>query len=372
MSEHGVAAAPSGSLFSHLTIRQIQVTAAAFATTLATAYLHFADVAHTLTFIVGGVALVFLATIVSIGSEALSEQLSPAATGIVQSALGNLPELFVAIFALRAGLIEVVQAAIVGSILGNGLLVLGFAFFLGGLKNGTQWFPAEGPRMNAILLLLAIFALIIPTISYEWNTPAKTHAESFSIACAIVLLIVFVMSMIYSLVGVQTRQAAGETHEGVGVLNWPPVLTFAMLGLGGLGAAFVSDWFVAALEPATKSLGLSQTFTGLVIVAIAGNGVEHVVGVQFAIRNKADYAVNIITQSSLQVALALAPLLVLLSYVVGAPIHLTLVLPPMLVAVLFLSAIISAIIVYDGESTWLEGAILIGLYGIVAAAFWWG
>jgi len=186
------------------------------------------------------------------------------------------------------------------------------------------------------------------------------------------LLLVFVLSMIYSLVGVQTHEAAGETHEGVGVLNWPPILTALMLGIGGLGAAFVSDWFVAALEPATKSLGLSQAFTGRVIVAIAGNGVEHVVGVQFAIKNKADYAVNIITQSSLQVALALAPLLVLLSYVVGAPIHLTLVLPQMLVAVLFLSAIISAIIVYDGESTWLEGAILIGLYGIVAAAFWWG
>jgi Ca2+:H+ antiporter len=372
LTGHEISAAPFGSMLSHLSTRQIQVTAAALVASVVTAALHFADVDHTLTFIVGGVALVFLATIVSIASEALSESLSPAATGIVQSALGNLPELFVAIFALRAGLIEVVQAAIVGSILGNGLLVLGFAFFLGGLKNGRQWFPAEGPRMNAILLLLAIFALIIPTISYEWNTPAKTHSEPFSVACAIVLLLVFVMSMIYSLVGVQTHEAAGETHEGVGVLNWPPVLTAGMLGLGGLGAAFVSDWFVAALEPATKSLGLSQAFTGLVIVAIAGNGVEHVVGVQFAIKNKADYAVNIITQSSLQVALALAPLLVLLSYVVGAPIHLTLVLPPMLVAVLFLSAIISAIIVYDGESTWLEGAILIGLYGIVAAAFWWG
>lgn len=364
-------AAPSGSLFSHLSARQIQVAIAAVIATIATGILHFDDVDYTLTFIVGAVALVFLASLVSIGSEALSEHLSPSATGIVQSSLGNLPELFVAIFALRAGLVGVVQAAIVGSVLSNALLVLGFAFLLGGLKNGTQHFPAEEPRMNAILLLLAIFALVIPTMSYQWDTPAKTHSGAFSVACAIVLLIVFVLSMVYSLMG-PSRDVAPDSHSGADMLNWPPMLTALMLGIGGLGAAFVSDWFVAALEPATKSLGLSQAFTGLVIVAIAGNGVEHVVGVQFAIKNKADYAVNIITQSSLQVALALAPLLVLLSFVIGAPIHLTLVLPQMLVAVLFLSAVIVAVIVYDGESTWLEGAILIGLYGIIASAFWWG
>jgi Ca2+:H+ antiporter len=366
-----IAVAP-GSFFSHLSARQIQVAIASIIATIVTGFLHFADVNYTLTFIVGAVALVFLASLVSIGSEALSEHLSPSATGIVQSSLGNLPELFVAIFALRAGLVGVVQAAIVGSVLSNALLVLGFAFLLGGLKNGVQHFPAEEPRMNAILLLLAIFALVIPTMTYQWNTPAKAHSGAFSVACAVVLLLVFVLSMVYSLMGKPSSDVAPDSHAGVGVLNWPPMLTGIMLGVGGLGAAFVSDWFVAALKPATESLGLSETFTGLVIVAIAGNGVEHVVGVQFAIRNKADYAVNIFTQSSLQVALALAPLLVLLSFVIGAPVHLTLVLPQLLVAVLFLSAVIVAVIVYDGESTWLEGAILIGLYGIIAAAFWWG
>jgi Ca2+:H+ antiporter len=365
-------AIPAGSLFSHLSMRQIQISIAAVIFSIVTGVMHFANTDDTVTFIAGGIALVFLATLVSMGSEALSEHMSPAATGLVQSGLGNLPELFVAIFALRAGLVNVVQAAIVGSILGNGLLVLGFAFLLGGLKNGTQYFPAEGPRMNAILLLLAIFALMIPTMAFEWNTPAKTHSSAFSVACAAVLLIVFALSVVYSLVGKSNVMPGGSSHPEVGELNWPPMLTALMLGAGGIGAAFISEWFVDALAPATKSLGLSEAFTGLVIVAIAGNGVEHVVGVQFAIKNKADYAVNIITQSSLQVALALAPLLVLLSFVVGAPVHLTLVLPPLLVAVLFMSAVIGAVIVYDGESTWLEGAILIGLYGIVASAFWWG
>jgi len=363
---------PPGSLFSHLTARQIHISMAGIIASLLTGVMHFADSNYTATFIVGGIALVFLATLVSMGSEALSESLSPSATGIVQSALGNLPELFVAIFALRAGLVNVVQAAIVGSILGNGLLVLGFAFLLGGWKNGTQYFPAEGPRMNAILLLLAIFALMIPTMAFEWNTPAKAHSGAFSVACAIVLLVIFALSVAYSLLGNSSAIPAGGSHPAVGDLNWPPMLTAVMLGVGGIGAAFVSEWFVRALVPATRALGLSEAFTGLVIVAIAGNGVEHVVGVQFAIKNKADYAVNIITQSSLQVALAIAPLLVLLSFVVGAPVHLTLVLPPLLVAVLFMSAVIGAVIIYDGESTWLEGAILIGLYGIVAAAFWWG
>jgi Ca2+:H+ antiporter len=144
-----------------------------------------------------------------------------------------------------------------------------------------------------------------------------------------------------------------------------------LLAVAGVGAAFVSDWFVAALDPAIKALGISQAFAGLVIVAIAGNAVENVVGIQLAMQNKSDYAVSVILNSSLQVALALTPVLVLLSFVVGST-PLTLVLPPLLVVALFLAAILSAVIVFDGESNWLEGMALIGLYGIVAASFWWG
>jgi Ca2+:H+ antiporter len=145
----------------------------------------------------------------------------------------------------------------------------------------------------------------------------------------------------------------------------------AVLVGAGVGAAFVSDWFVAALEPAIKVLNLSQAFTGLVIVAIAGNAVENVVGIQLAAANKADYAISVILNSSLQVALALTPALVLLSYFVGGA-QLTLVLPPLLVVALGLATALGAIIVYDGESIWLEGVALIGLYGMIAASFWWG
>ena len=138
-----------------------------------------------------------------------------------------------------------------------------------------------------------------------------------------------------------------------------------------MGAAFVSDWFVAALTPAMAALHLSQAFTGLVVVALAGNAVENVVGVQLAAANKPDYALSVILNSSLQVALGLTPVLVLLSLFLGGA-HLTLVLPALLVVALGLAAVLSAAIVYDGESTWLEGSALIGLYGIVAASFWWG
>ena len=148
-------------------------------------------------------------------------------------------------------------------------------------------------------------------------------------------------------------------------------LAIGLLAAAGVGAAFVSDWFVEALKPAMATLGLSEAFVGLVIVAIAGNAVENVVGVQMALRNKSDLAISLILNSSLQVALALTPALVIISQFLS-PDHLSLVLPPLLIGALALASILGALIVYDGESTWLEGLALIGLYIIVAAAFWWG
>ncbi|MGI8475230.1 MAG: calcium/proton exchanger [Thermomicrobiales bacterium] len=337
---------------------------------VAAGVLHYAGANDVVVFIVAAAALALLATVVGLGTEALSERMSAGATGIMQSALGNLPELFVSIFALRAGLVTVVQASIVGSILGNSLLVLGLAFFLGGWKHGVQKFGAEAPRMISTLLMLAVAALIIPTLVHEFHTPGEPHAEALSVACAVVLLLVFVGSLVVSLRnGGDSPDPPVEHHGGT---PWPTSLAIGLLLIGGVGAALVSEWFVAALEPATKTLGISEAFTGLVVVAIAGHAVENVVGVQLAMKNKSDYAVSVILNSSLQIALAVAPILVLLSFVVGAPHHLTLVLPPLMVVALFLAAIISVLVVVDGESTWLEGAILIGLYGIIAASFWWG
>jgi Ca2+:H+ antiporter len=216
-------------------------------------------------------------------------------------------------------------------------------------------------------MLLAVAALLVPTLANYIHTPAGAHADALSLACALILLIVFIASIPVSLSSDPTAQAGGESH---GVL-WPLWLSAAVLTVAGVGSALVSDWFVEALRPAIAALHISEAFTGLVIVAIAGNAVENVVGIQLAVRNKTDYAISVILNSSLQVALALTPVLVLLSFVIGST-HLTLVLPPLLVAALSLATLSSTFIVYDGESIWLEGVALVGLYSIIAASFWWG
>lgn len=322
-----------------------------------------------LTFVISAVALATLATVVGHATEQLGNYLGPGATGILQAAVGNLPELFVGFFALQAGLVKVVQSALVGSILANSLLVLGLAFFFGGRKNGTQKFHSETPRAMVILMVLAVSALVMPTLAHTLHTPASAHEIPLSIAGAIVLLVLFFASIPFSLQGGPMVEAAPPAEqEGE---RWPLTRVIATLVIAGASAAFVSDWFVVALEPATEALGISQAFAGLVLVAIAGNAVENIVGIRLAIKNKVDYAISIILNSSLQIALALTPILVLLSFFFASSV-LTLVLPPLLVVALALTAILSALIVYDGESNWLEGLALIGLYLLIAVSFWWG
>lgn len=320
-------------------------------------------------FVVTAINLALLASVVGTATEQLGEKLGPGATGVLQSLLGNLPELFIAIFSLRAGLVAVVQSALIGSVLANNLLVLGAAFLVGGLKNGVQRFSKDQPRMIASLMLLAVSAMIIPTLVYHLHTPASEHIDGLTITVSIVLLIVFLCSIPVSLKGGSPTIPEDLEQEHGPV--WPIPISVVVLVLAGIGAAFVSDWFVEAMKPAISILHISQAFTGLVIVAIAGNAVENVVGIQLAVKNQMDYAISVILNSALQVALGLTPILALLSFIVGGA-HMTLVMPPLLVAALFLSSLVSTIIVYDGESIWLEGTALIGLYMIIAAAFWWG
>ena len=272
-------------------------------------------------------------------------------------------------FALRAGLDKVVQAALIGSILGNSLLVLGLALFIGGIKNGTQKFRSEPPKMIATLMILAFAALAIPTLTHELHTSADSHINALNIFVAVVLLVIFFASLYFFIKGDKSvvPEDASEKH----VNAWSLPLTLIVLAASGVGAAFVSEWFVDALQPAMKTLGINEVFAGLVIVAIAGNAIENLVGIQLAIKNKSDYAVSVILNSSLQIALGLFPLLVILSFFLGGAI-LSFVLSPLLLVSLALAVIVSAFIVFDGESIWLEGLALIGLYCLIAAAFWWG
>jgi Ca2+:H+ antiporter len=331
-------------------------------------------VGRVLPFVIAALALAALATLVGRCVDALGDRLGAGATGVVQSALGNLPELFVCVFALRAGLDNVVRAAIVGSVLANVLLVLGLAFLVGGLKNGTQRFDSERARSVSLLLLLAVAGLLVPSLTFALHTPAAGHEVGFSRVAAVLLLLLFALSLPAALgrgsrENVTSEKADQQDIDG-DVREWPLWLSLGLLAASGVGAAFVSDWFVAALSPAVVALHLSQAFAGLVIVAIAGNAVENVVGIQLAARNRPDYALSVILQSPVQIALVLAPVLVLGAPLVGATF--TLVLSPILIAVLVLSVLVTTVVVFDAESNWLEGVALIVLYCLCATAFFWG
>lgn len=401
-----------------------RLIAATLVVTAAAAVTHYGGLGGTVVpFVVAALALALLASLVGRSVEALGDRLGAGATGVIQSALGNLPELFVVLFALRKQLYGVATATIVGSILANVLLVLGMAFLFGGLKHGPQRFGGEAARTLSTLLALSVAALVVPSLTAALGsqaTKAALHERNLSIVVSILLLCLFVASLPHSIKrrksaehaagpagvdaapagkatvgatdgGSGTGDAAGaggaagagdrEDRPGAGRPDaaaagtghepaWSLPVALVMLAITGVGAAFVSDWFVAALEPAMNSLGISQAFAGLVIVAIAGNAVENVVGIQLAMKNQADYALSVILQSPLQIALVVAPALVLLSPLVGA--SFTLVLSPMLIAVLIMAVVITVLVVLDGESNWLEGATLMVLYAIIAAAFWWG
>jgi Ca2+:H+ antiporter len=348
--------------------RALVTVAVALVASVLTAVLRAVQANDVAVFGLAAVALAALASVVGEGTDQLGQRLGPGATGVLQSALGNLPELFISVFALRAGLVTVVQTALVGSILGNSLLVLGLAFLFGGLKNGVQKFGTTQTRMMSVMLLLSVAALTIPTLATAPGAPDVGHAGELSVAVAIVLLVSFAASIPFSLAGGPGAHAEeAPPVESV----WPLPLALMVLAAAGAGAALVSDWFVEALKPAMAALGMSEAFAGLVIVAIAGNAVENVVGIQMAVRDKPDLAISLILNSSLQIALAMIPVLVLVSPFVGGPM-LTLVLPPLLIGAVALAGILGVVIVYDGESTWLEGLALVGLYAIVAASVWWG
>jgi Ca2+:H+ antiporter len=331
---------------------------------------HYGSWTSVVAFLVSAAAVCLLASLVGRSVEQLGDRFGPGATGVLQSALGNLPELFICIFALKAGLVDVVRAALVGSILANLLLVLGLAFLVGGLRHGTQQLGSERARTIVVLMMLSVTAMAIPSIAHEVHTPAADHEVAFSVIVSVVLLVLFGLSLPFSLSREASAEGAAAESEAEAP-RWPVALAIGLLAVAGALSAFVSDWFVDALEPAMDSLDISQAFAGLVIVAIAGNAIENVVGVQLAAAGKSEYAFSSILNSPLQIALVLAPVLVIVSQVFGLA-SLPLVFGPMLVVSLVLAIVLAAVIAMDGESTWLEGATLIALYAVIATSFWWG
>jgi Ca2+:H+ antiporter len=354
--------------------------------TAAAGVLYFADMNAVVAFVVAALALATLASLVGRSVEALGDRLGPNATGILQTALGNLPELFVIMFALKAGLFGVVKATIVGSILSNALLVLGLAFVVGGLKHGRQRFAADDVRTLGLMFTLAVFILAIPSLTDALHTPAESHERAVSVVVSVVMLLLFALSLPATL-GKRDKDPVEHPRASSPIVaspdsakaasfatahgEWPLVMAIGMLAVAGLGAAFVSEWFVAALEPAMDAAGINEVFAGLVIVAIAGNAVENFVGIQLAAKNQMDYAVQVILQSPVQIALTIAPIICLAAVWLGQP-GFDLVFSPLLLAVMIMSALVAVLVTFDGESNWFEGAVLCALYVAIATAFWWG
>jgi Ca2+:H+ antiporter len=336
------------------------LVAATAVLTAATAVAHYTGAPSLLTFGLATVALAGLAWIVSFSTERVGESFGPAVTGVLQSTLGNLPEFFIVIFALSAGEIVVARTSILGSIFANALLVLGLAILAGCHESGdgVMRFRTRLPKDNAILMLLASFLIVIVGISVASGDKASNHVEAISIVGAIAVLLTYgVWLADYLRSDTEQEPRPREPRVSMG-------LAVALLAISGVGAAFVSDWFVKALTPAMDRIGVPKAFAGLVIVGIAGNAVENVVGISLAAKGENELAISVVKNSVAQIAAFLFPALVLLSLFLDT--HLTFVIPTVYVGALFLMAIAVWQVTQDGEAVAFEGLALVGFYVILA------
>jgi Ca2+:H+ antiporter len=279
---------------------------------------------------------------------------------MLQSTLGNLPEFFVVLFALREGQTLVATTSIIGSIFANALLVLGITIMVGAFRapGGVMRFGVRLPTDTATLLLLAVFLIVAIGIATASHDKAANNANSISVVGAVAMLLVYAM-------WVRSYVMGAAKHEPVhGVPRVGLIATLLLLALSGAGAAFVSDWFVRGLEPAIHALGISKTFAGLVVVAIAGNAIENATAIVLAAKGEADLAISVVKNSVSQIAVFLFPLLVLVSQFFDTP--LTFSMAPIWIGALALTAIVVWQVTGDGEAAPWEGAALIAFYVILA------
>ncbi len=336
-------------------------------------------------FAVATVALAGLAWVVSFATEQLGERFGPGVTGVLQSTLGNLPELFVVIFALQKGELVVAQTAIVGSVLANALLVLGLVIVVGARRSGDgiMRFHKKLPRDTATLLQVTVFIIVLLGLSLAAHDPASHHVKAISAVGAVCLLVVYLAWVVPYLRSDKAPGAEGtaqpdeqeeaaepiraaESAEPDEAEHGPRLALGVTLGLllcAGAASAFVSDWFVNGLKPAIEQLHVSQAFAGLVIVAIAGNAVENVAGIVLAWKGRSDLAISVVKNSVAQIAAFLFPLLVLISFALSTA--LTFSLAPVYIGALLLSTLALAQVTGDGEAAEFEGWALVALYVIL-------
>ncbi|MBN8732142.1 MAG: calcium/proton exchanger [Acidobacteria bacterium] len=335
------------------------------------AWLEFAQPeSHTAIFACACLAILPLAGWLGRATEHIATHTGEGVGGLLNATFGNAAELIIALIALKKGLFDVVKASLTGSIIGNVLLVMGLSMLAGGLKYPTQNFNAGGARSQATMLILAVIALVVPAgFHYMGGAEAVKSEAGLSLEIAIVLLVCYALSLLFSL---RTHhhlfKGSGdpEAHHGGA---WPVGRALAVLAGATALIAWMSEILVGAVEQTAHSLGMTSVFVGVIVVAIIGNAAEHSTAILMARENRMDLSLGIAIGSSIQIALFVAPLLVVVSYFI-APRPMDLVFTPAEVMASVLAVAISAQIASDGESNWFEGVQLLAVYVILGIAFY--
>jgi len=338
---------------------------------------------ETYVFGLSAIAIIPLAGYIGESTEVLAAYTGPRVGGLLNATLGNAAELIISIVAIREGLLDLVKASIAGSIIGNVLLVLGMAMLFGGIKNGIQYFDRRRAGNNAILLVLAVIALVIPSVlSSSIGSRDSIEVEALSIGVAVVMIVLYILGLLYSFKmdgGPLTARSSVDVHpekehqkdtELEKVAShpaWSTRKSYFILGLATVGVAYMSELLIGSVEPVVASLGISEFFVGIILIPIVGNVAEHLVAVKVAIQNEMDLSVEIVNASSLQIALFVAPVLVFISLAMGNP--MTLIFHEVELLAIGVGILIAALVSSDGESNWLEGAELLAVYLILALAF---
>ncbi|MBD2344277.1 calcium/proton exchanger [Anabaena subtropica] len=336
---------------------------------LAAHYLEWGDL---IVFITAGLAILPLAAWMGAATEEIAVVVGPTLGGLLNATFGNATELIIALVALNAGLVNVVKASITGSIISNLLLVMGLSMLLGGLRYKEQTFQPIVARVNASAMNLAVIAMLLPTaMNYTAKGIGEETLQYLSVAVAVVLILVYALTLLFSMkthaylydVGIAEIETEENPHPKPNMFLWSGVLLVCTLLV-----AVESELLVDALEVATSQLGLTALFTGVILVPIVGNAAEHATAVTVAMKDKMDLSVSVAVGSSMQIALFVAPVLVIAGWILGQPMDLDFQ-PFELVAVV-VSVLIANSISSDGKSNWLEGTLLLAAYAVLGFAFY--
>ena len=321
---------------------------------------------ESIAFVASALALLPLARWIGVATEHAAAHVGPGLGGLLNATFGNAAELIITVFALRSGLVRLVKASLTGSIIGNTLLVLGLSAFVGGVRHGVQRFEVKAVGRHAAMMILAISAMALPAV-FATVEKRPFVREEVSVGIAVLLLLTYAAYLYYEYFSRRTDAGRRDERVDRGAGTWSLGRSVLVLSAAVVGTAVASELLVHAVEPVSRSLGLTEVFLGLVVIPIIGNVAEHYSAMEFAARNKMDLALSIAANSSTQIAVFVAPLLVLLSLLFHP---MNFIFAPIELVTLFASAGIFAYVSLDGETNWLEGVQLLALYLIAAVAFY--